>query len=186
WQRFANLRLLYGYQYAQPGKKLLFMGDELGQWQEWSHERSLDWHLLDHAPHAGMLRWVADLNRLYRKEPALHELDADPSGFEWVQADDATDSTLSFLRRSKAGGAVLVVCNFTPVPRHNLLLGVPAAGFWREILNSDSAIYGGSGMGNLGGVESQLVPWGGRPHSVSIAAPPLSVVLLRHEIDAQP
>ena len=186
WQKHANLRLLYGYQFAQPGKKLLFMGDELGQWREWSHERSLDWHLLDHAPHAGLLRFVSDLNRIYREEPALHELDADPSGFEWVHADDATGSTLSFLRRSKAGGAVLAVCNFTPVPRHDLLLGVPAAGIWREILNSDAAIYGGSGTGNLGEVEARPVPWGGQTHSVSISAPPLAVVLLRHEDGAQP
>ena len=181
WQKFANLRLLYGYQYVQPGKKLLFMGDELGQWQEWSHERSLDWHLLDHAPHVGLLHWVTDLNRLYRKEPALHELDADPSGFEWVKADDASQSTLSFLRRSKHGDVVLAVCNFTPVPRHNLVLGAPEAGFWREILNSDATVYGGSGLGNLGGVEAQPVSWHGRPYTVNITAPPLAVVLFRRE-----
>src|ERR1019366_6902088 len=186
WQKFANLRLLYGYQYAQPGKKLLFMGAELGQWQEWSHERALDWHLLDHAPHAGLLRFVSDLNRIYREEPALHELDADPSGFEWVHADDATGSTLSFLRRSKAGGAVLVVCNFTPVPRTNMLLRVPEAGYWQEILNSDATVYGGSGVGNLGGVEARAVPWHRRPGSVNLTAPPLAVVLFRHQPDGGP
>jgi len=185
WQKFANLRLLYGYQYVQPGKKLLFMGDELGQWQEWSHEHSLDWHLLDHAPHVGLLHWVTDLNCLYRKEPALHELDADPSGFEWVKADDAGQSTLSFLRRSKHGDVVLVVCNFTPVPRHNLVLGAPEAGFWREILNSDATVYGGSGLGNLGGVEAQPVSWHGRPYTVNITAPPLAVVLFRRETSGE-
>jgi 1,4-alpha-glucan branching enzyme len=183
WQKFANLRLLYGYQYALPGKKLLFMGDELGQWQEWSHDRSLDWHLLDHAPHAGLLRFVSDLNRIYREEPALHELDAEPSGFEWVRAGDASHSTLSFLRRSKAGGAVLVVCNLTPVPRHNMLLGVPEPGYWREILNSDATVYGGSGVGNFGGVEAQAVPWHGQPQTVNLTAPPLAVVLFRREPD---
>ncbi|HZM57140.1 MAG TPA: alpha amylase C-terminal domain-containing protein, partial [Acidimicrobiales bacterium] len=186
WQKFANLRLLYGYQYALPGKKLLFMGDEFGQWQEWSHERCLDWHLLEHAPHAGLLRLVSDLNRVYREEPALHELDAEPSGFEWVQADDVTHSTMSFLRRSKSGSAVLVVCNFTPVPRPNLLIGVPGAGYWREILNSDATVYGGSGVGNLGGVEAQPVPWHGRPRTVNVTAPPLAVTLFRHEPDGRP
>jgi 1,4-alpha-glucan branching enzyme len=186
WQKFANLRLLFGYQYALPGKKLLFMGDELGQWREWSHDRSLDWNLLDHAPHAGLLRLVSDLNRIYREEPALHELDADPSGFEWVQADDAPNSTLSFLRRSKAGDTVLVVCNFTPVPRPEMLLGVPEPGHWREILNSDAAAYGGSGIGNLGGIDTRPVPWHGRPQTVSLTAPPLAVTVFRHEPDGGP
>jgi 1,4-alpha-glucan branching enzyme len=180
WQKFANLRLLYGYQFALPGKKLLFMGDELGQWNEWNHEHSLDWHLLDHDTHIGVLRWVADLNRLYREEPALHELDCDPRGFEWIQADDAAASTVSFLRHSKDGRTVLVVGNFTPVPRHDMLLGVPTEGTWREILNSDSPDYGGSGVGNLGGVEARPVPLHGRPCSVQLTAPPLSVVMFRH------
>ena len=183
WQKLANLRLLYGYQYTQPGKKLLFMGDEIGQFQEWSHERSLDWHLLDQPAHAGLLRFVADLNRLYRAEPALHRLDSDPAGFEWVQADDAARATLSYLRRAPDGASVLVVCNFTPVPRHNLLLGVPEAGFWREILNSDATVYGGSGLGNLGGVEAQPVPWHGRPRTVNLTAPPLAVVCFRLDPD---
>jgi 1,4-alpha-glucan branching enzyme len=181
WQKFANLRLLYGYQYALPGKKLLFMGDELGEWREWSHDRSVDWGLLDHAPHAGIHRLVADLNRLYREEPALHELDVEPAGFEWVQADDVAQSTVSFLRRARDRSPLLVVCNFTPVPRDDLLVGVPAAGLWREILNSDAAHYGGSGIGNLGGVEARPGPWSGRPYTLSVTAPPLAVVLLRHE-----
>jgi len=181
WQKFANLRLLYGYQYAQPGKKLLFMGDELGQWREWSHERPLDWHLLDYAPHAGLLRFVSDLNRVYRDEPALHELDADSSGFAWVQEDDAGQSTLSFLRRSSHGDAVLAVCNFTPLPRPGMVLRVPAGGCWREILNSDAEFYGGSGIGNLGGVEAEPVAGDGWPWALQVTAPPLGMLLLRHE-----
>ena len=181
WQKFANLRLLYGYQYAQPGKKLLFMGDELGQWQEWSHERCLEWHLLDHARHSGLLRWVTDLNHRYREEPALHELDCDPSGFEWVEVGHAGQSTLGFLRRSAGEESILVVCNFTPVPRHHLMVGVRDAGLWREILNSDAGAYGGSGIGNPDGVESVPVPCHGKPHCLSVTAPPLAVVFLRRE-----
>ncbi|HMK62040.1 MAG TPA: 1,4-alpha-glucan branching protein GlgB, partial [Acidimicrobiales bacterium] len=180
WQKFANLRLLYGYQFAQPGKKLLFMGAEIGQWREWSHEASLDWHLLEFDGHASLCRWVADLNAAYRAEPALHELDTEPSGFEWVQADDAAGSTLSFLRRSKSGETVLVVCNFTPVPRHHMHLGVPETGYWRELLNSDATAYGGSGLGNLGGVVAEPVPWYGRMATVDLTAPPLAVVMFKH------
>ncbi|MGH9302967.1 MAG: 1,4-alpha-glucan branching protein GlgB [Acidimicrobiales bacterium] len=181
WQRFANLRLLYAYQWALPGKKLLFMGDEIGQLQEWSHTRSLDWHLLGEARHAGLCRLVGDLNRLYRSEAAMHELDADPAGFRWVRADDATESTLSFLRMARSGEAVLVVCNFTPVTRHNLVLGVPNGGFWRELLNSDAVEYGGSGAGNLGGAQAQPVPWHDLSRTLTLTAPPLGCVLLKHE-----
>jgi 1,4-alpha-glucan branching enzyme len=180
WQKFANLRLLYGYQFTLPGKKLLFMGNELGQWEEWNHEQSLDWHLLDYETHLGIRRWVADLNRLYREEPALHELDCDPSGFEWIQSDDAAASTLSFLRHSKDGRTVLVVGNFTPEVRHDMLLAVPTEGTWREILNSDSSEYGGSGVGNLGEVQASPIPLHGRPCSVRVTAPPLSLVMFRH------
>jgi 1,4-alpha-glucan branching enzyme len=180
WQKFANLRLLYGYQFTLPGKKLLFMGNELGQWEEWNHEQSLDWHLLDYETHLGIRRWVADLNRLYREEPALHELDCDPSGFEWIQSDDAAASTLSFLRHSKDGRTVLVVGNFTPVVRHDMLLAVPTEGTWREILNSDSSEYGGSGVGNLGEVQASPIALHGRPCSVRVTAPPLSLVMFRH------
>ena len=178
WQKRANLRLLYGYQWASPGKKLLFMGDELGEWREWDHDRGLDWGLLDDERHAGIARWVADLNRCYRELPALHELDTDARGFEWVQVQEAEISLLSFLRRGADGSVALAVCNFTPVPRHNVLVGVPQGGYWREVLNSDAETYGGSGVGNLGAVEAQPVPWHGRPRALNLTAPPLGFVLL--------
>src|SRR3990172_3185943 len=137
WQKLANLRVLYGYMYGQPGKKLLFMGGEFGQRREWAHEESLEWHVLQFSEHEGLRRWVADLNRLYRAEPALHQLDFDQSGFEWVDCHDSEQSVLTFLRRARGGGApVLVVCNFTPVPRANYIVGVPTGGYWREIANS--------------------------------------------------
>jgi 1,4-alpha-glucan branching enzyme len=180
WQKFANLRLLLGTLFAQPGKKLLFMGGEFGQWREWSHEASLDWHLLGQAPHAGVQRWAQDLNRLYRSEPALHELDCEPSGFEWIDCNDTEQSTLAFLRRGVTTEAlVLAVFNCTPVPRHGYRVGVPHGGFWKEILNSDASEYGGSGLGNLGGVEAEPVPMHGRTHSLRLVLPPLAVVLLR-------
>jgi 1,4-alpha-glucan branching enzyme len=179
WQRFANLRLLLGYQFTQPGKKLLFMGGEFGQLHEWAHETSLDWDLLDQPAHQGLLRWVSDINNVYRSEPALHELDTDPSGFQWVQIDDADQSTLSFLRRSRSGGAVLVAMNLTPVPRHNRSLGVPVGGKWTEVLNSDAADYGGSGLGNLGVVEATAKPWGVFSHQVELTLPPLGLVVLK-------
>jgi 1,4-alpha-glucan branching enzyme len=182
WQRFANLRLLYGYMYAQPGKKLLFMGGEFGQSGEWQHDHSLDWHLLQYPFHAGVSAWVADLNRVYRFEPALHELDCDPAGFEWVDASDWQHSVISFLRRGRSEvEAVLVVCNFTPVPRHGYRVGVPAPGFWRELLNSDGREYGGSGVGNLGGTVGDAVPSHGRDHSLVLTLPPLAVVFLKRQ-----
>jgi 1,4-alpha-glucan branching enzyme len=180
WQRFAGLRALLGYMYTLPGKKLLFMGGELGQWREWNHEESLDWHLLAHAPHRGLQRWVRDLNTTYRGEPALHELDCEAAGFEWIDGDDAEQSTLSFLRRGRSRqDAVLVVCNFTPLPRHGFRVGVPAAGRWAEILNSDAPLYGGSGQGNLGGVHSTPVTWHDRQQSLVLTLPPLAVVVFR-------
>ena len=179
WQKLATLRLLYGYQFGQPGKKLLFMGAELAAWGEWDHERSLDWALLDDPAHAGVARWVADLNRLYRSTPALHERDAEPAGFEWA-GEDAGASLIAFLRRSE-GGCALVVCNFTPVPRHNVQVGVDAGGRWVELLNSDGLEYGGSGQGNYGGVEAQPVPWRGRPRLLTLTAPPLGCVILAPE-----
>ena len=182
WQKFANLRLLYGSMYAQPAKKLLFMGGEFGQRREWDHETSLDWDLLQYGPHAGLKRWVQDLNRLYRSEPALHELDFDPEGFEWIDCDDSDSSVISFLRRGGGGGdRILVVCNFTPVTRSGYRLGVPSGGFWKEILNSDSSIYGGSGQGNLGGCEAEPVPCHRRPYSLNLTLPPLSAVFFRKE-----
>jgi len=180
WQKFANLRLLLSYMWAQPGKKLLFMGGEFGQREEWRHDESLEWHLTQYAPHAGLQRLVADLNRFYRQEPALHQADCDPAGFQWVDANDADNSVLSFLRQDAAGEEVmLVVCNFTPVPRQGYRVGVPRPGRWREVLNSDAADYGGSGQGNLGAVEADSTPFHGRPWSLALNVPPLGAVFLK-------
>ncbi len=180
WQKFANLRLLFGYMYAQPAKKLLFMGGEIGQWSEWTHDAGLEWHLLQYAPHAGIKKWISDLNRAYRTEPALHQLDCDPAGFEWIDCNDAEGGTLSLMRRGKSGGdIVLVACNFTPVPRLNYKVGAPRGGFWKEILNSDAADYSGSGLGNAGGVEARAEGVHGRPHSLTITLPPLAAVFFK-------
>ena len=181
WQKFANLRLLLAYMWAQPGKKLLFMGGEIAQWREWHHEESLDWHLLQYAPHEGVRRLVADLNRMYRSEPALFEHDCDPHGFEWVDCADWQGSVLSFLRKGGGGDAVLVACNFTPVPRIGYRLGVPFGGTWRELLNSDAESYGGGGMGNFGGVAAEDIPTHGRPFSLNLTLPPLGAVFLKGE-----
>lgn len=181
WQQCASLRLLLGYMYAHPGKKLLFMGGEFAQRREWAHDGSLDWHLLQEAAHAGVHRWVQDLNTLYRHEAALHELDCDPAGFEWVDAGDRDQSTLTFLRRGRStDDIVLIVCNFTPVPRHDYRVGVPRDGRWQEILNSDSTMYGGSGQGNLGGVDAQPSPFHGRPYSLTLTLPPLAAVFFKN------
>lgn len=180
WQKFANLRALFGYMYAQPGKKLLFMGAEFGQWDEWYHEKGLDWWLTEHFNHRGLQRWVADLNNLYREEPALYRGDFDPRGFSWIDCNDSAQSVISLMRKDpKSGETVLVVCNFTPVPRHSYRVGCPAGGFWREILNGDAIEYGGSGQGNIGGVEASAVPFHGLAHSLSLTAPPLAVVFLK-------
>jgi 1,4-alpha-glucan branching enzyme len=180
WQKFANLRLLFGYMYAQPGKKLLFMGGEFGQRSEWSHEQALEWHLLEHAPHRGLQRWVRDLNTLYRGEPALHELDCDPAGFAWIDGSDSRQSTLCFLRRAASSPEMIVVAfNFTPVPRHGFRIGVPGPGVWREILNGDATLYGGSGQGNFGGLEVEAVAWHGQPFSISATLPPLALVAFK-------
>jgi len=182
WQRFANLRLLYGYMYSQPGKKLLFMGGEFAQWREWDHETSLDWHLLDFEPHKGVQRWVRDLNHALHVQPALYERDFDSGGFEWVDANDSDSSVLTYLRLGRGSGEViLVACNFTPVVRYDYRVGVPRGGHWAEILNSDATVYGGSGVGNLGGVEAGAQPHHGRPFSVSLTLPPLGVVFLKSE-----
>jgi 1,4-alpha-glucan branching enzyme len=180
WQKFANLRLLLGYMYAHPGKKTLFMGGEWGQRREWAHQESLDWHLLQHESHQGIQKWVKDLNRLYRNEPSLYEIDFDPKGFEWIDFKDWENSIISFVRRGKNGqDCVVAVCNFTPVPRQNYRVGVPSKGFWREELNSDAQEYGGSGQGNMGGVESVPVPFQGKDHSLSLTLPPLSILILK-------
>ncbi len=178
WQKFANLRLLLGYMYAQPGKKLLFMGGEIGQWREWDHNRSLDWNLLEYDPHKGLHRWVQDMNRLYKNEPAMH-LDTDPAGFEWIDGGDADNSVISFLRKAASGESILVVCNFTPVPRENYLVGVPAGGYWKEILNSDGKEYWGSGLGNSGGVQANLTSIHGRNYSLNLTLPPLAIEFFR-------
>ena len=180
WRKFANLRLLYGYQFAQQGKKLQFMGAELGQWSEWNHDAQLDWPLLQHGLHRGLQRWVRDLNTAYRAHPALHEWDCDRRGFEWIDASDADACVLSWLRRgSDPNEAALVVCNFTPTPQHNYRVGAPAGGHWQELLNSDAPLYGGSGQGNLGGVEAAPVSCHGRPYQLTITVPPLGMVVFK-------
>ncbi|HUJ09667.1 MAG TPA: 1,4-alpha-glucan branching protein GlgB [Verrucomicrobiae bacterium] len=180
WQRFANLRLLFAYLFLQPGKKLLFMGDEFGQRNEWNHETSLDWRLLQFPPHAGVQRLVSDLNRLYRGQPALHECDTSPDGFAWVDCNDSEQSTLSWLRRgTQPDDTVVSVFNFTPVVRHNFRVGLPQGGFWSELLNTDAADYGGSGQGNLGGLEAAPFSWHGQPNTFSITLPPLGAVCFK-------
>jgi 1,4-alpha-glucan branching enzyme len=185
WQKRANLRALYGYMYGHPGKKLLFMGGEFGQWNEWYHERSLDWHLLEQPEHQGLQRWVRDLNTLYRAEPALHASDFCYDGFQWIDFHDAERSVIAFLRHlPEHGDWILVACNFTPVPRHNYMLGVPRSGWWEEVLNSDAALYGGSDMGNFAGVDTAPVPAHGHCHSVKLTLPPLAVLFFRHGGDS--
>ncbi|OHB58932.1 MAG: hypothetical protein A2Y07_11740 [Planctomycetes bacterium GWF2_50_10] len=177
WQKFANLRLLLSYMYAHPGKKLLFMGMEFGQWSEWDHDRSLDWHLLQYPQHQGVHKLVGVLNHLYKSIGAMHEVDFDQAGFQWLDLHDVSNSVLSFLRKDRSGeGQVVVVCNFTPVVRHNYRLGVPRQGFYREMFNSDSKDYGGSGQGNMGGVESRPVPFHGLEQSISMSLPPLGAI----------
>ena len=182
WQKFANLRLLMGYLYSHPGKKLLFMGMEFGQRGEWDHEKSLDWHLLQYPSHESLRTWMKHLNILYRAEPALHELDFVNDGFAWDDISDWEQSVVSFLRKGKnPGDTLLVVINLTPVPRHGYRLGVPAAGYWREVLNSDALEYGGSGQGNFGGVSSGPDPMHGHAQSLSITLPPLGMVIFKKQ-----
>ena len=182
WQKFANLRLLFGYMYAQPGKKLLFMGGEFGQRNEWYHEVSLDWKLLELPFHAGLKHWVKDLNKLYQNEPALYQLDFDPAGFEWIDCNDSLQSTLIFIRKgSSTKDTVIVACNFTPVPRYNYRIGAPNGGVWRELLNSDAREYGGSGQGNLGAVKALPIPSHNFPYSLSLTLPPLATIFLKRK-----
>ncbi len=177
WQKYANLRLLFGYMYAMPGKKLLFMGSELAQWPEWNHDSSLEWHALQDRSHAGAQQWVKDLNHFYQSRPALYERDFSPDGFEWIDFSDADNSTLFFLRKGRHGNdVVLAAFNFTPVPRHNYRVGVPRAGHWREMLNSDAQVYAGSGQGNYGGVEAGPVKWHQQPYSLRLTLPPLAAL----------
>jgi 1,4-alpha-glucan branching enzyme len=178
--RFANLRLLFAYMYAQPGKKLMFMGDEFGQVREWAHDTSLEWHVLQYPTHSGLQNWVGQLNRVYRSEPALHLLDTNSAGFEWVDCNDNLTSTISLLRKSESPkDTVLIVCNFTPMVRVGYRVGVPEGGYWRELLNSDALEYGGTGVGNLGGVNAEAEPAHGRPHSLKLTLPPLSALFLK-------
>lgn len=180
WRKFANLRLLYGYMYGHPGKKLLFMGSELAQWREWNHDESIDWHLLQWKDHQGVFQLVSDLNALHKSEPALHEIDFDWQGYEWLELHDWENSVIAFLRRGKdAEEGVVVVCNFTPVVRENYRVGVPTGGFYREILNTDADIYGGSNVGNEGGREAIPEAHAGRPFHLSLKLPPLGVVFLK-------
>ncbi|HYM49404.1 MAG TPA: 1,4-alpha-glucan branching protein GlgB [Candidatus Limnocylindrales bacterium] len=180
WQKFANLRLLFSYMYAQPGKKLLFMGGEFGQRGEWNHDGSVEWEALRSEAHRGVQRWVQDLNRLLRREPALSELDFDPAGFSWIDCNDSEQSVIALLRRGRAPADTIVAAfNFTPVPRHNYRIGVPAAGFWKELLNSDAREYGGSGQGNLGGVTASPLGWHGHRHSIMATLPPLGAVFFK-------
>lgn len=181
WQKLANLRLLYGYMFTMPGKKLLFMGDEFGQWKEWDHDGTLDWPLLEQPGRVGLQTWVADLNRMLRDEPAAHELDFEPSGFQWIDANDSQNSVLSYIRKGRRrSNRFIVVLNFTPVVRRNYRVGVPDPGFWRELLNSDGHVYGGSGVGNFGGVESTPLASHGHFHSLNLTLPPLGVLVLKH------
>jgi 1,4-alpha-glucan branching enzyme len=182
WQKFANLRLLYGFMFGHPGKKLLFMGDEFGQWSEWNHDGSLEWNLLEHPSHAGLKRWVRDLNTLYRGDPLLHTTDFNSAGFEWVDCKDFQRSIICFLRRGQnPNDQLLFVCNFTPVVRQNYRVGVPLEGYWKEILNSDAPLYGGSGQGNFGGLSTVPLPIHGRPFSLNMTLPPLGIVIFRPE-----
>lgn len=180
WQKFASLRLLYGHQYMHPGKKLNFMGSEIGQWNEWSEARSLDWNLLNWATHAKMQQWVKDVNQFYLEQPALYELDFDPRGFRWIEANDSDQSVFTYMRFAENPDDFLVVaCNFTPVPRHNYRVGVPRPGYYKEMLNSDAETYGGGNVGNLGGVQTDPVAWHAHPQSLNLTIPPLGIVILK-------
>ena len=185
WQKFANLRLLFGYMFGHPGKKLLFMGGEFGQWSEWNHDASLEWHLLETPLHSGLSRWIRDLNTFYRGQPSLHELDFDGGGFSWVDCTDFQRSVISFLRRGRnPNERLLFICNFTPIVRQNYRVGAPQGGFWKEVLNSDAPLYGGSGQGNFGGLNASPLPIHGQPFSLSITLPPLGIVVFQQESSA--
>jgi 1,4-alpha-glucan branching enzyme len=184
WQKFANLRALYGFMYGHPGKKLLFMGGEFGQWLEWNHDTSLDWHLLQYETHQGLQRYVRDLNRLYNAEPALFRHDFNYKSFEWIDFHDSDHSVISFMRKSLEDkkDTLVFVCNFTPMPRQGYRIGAPLPGYYREVLNSDSAVYWGSNMGNPdGGCLADHIPWQGQPYSLNLILPPLSTLILKPE-----
>jgi 1,4-alpha-glucan branching enzyme len=180
WQKFATLRLLFGYQYTHSGKKLNFMGQEFGQWREWTETRSLEWELLNLPTHAGVQRWMRDLNHLYQEQPSLWERDLDWQGFQWIDANDADHSIFTYLRFAEDRGDFLVMaCNFTPVPQHGYRVGVPEAGYYRELLNSDAANYGGGNVGNGGGLEAKAEQWREFPYGLDLTIPPLGIVILK-------
>jgi len=180
WRKAANLRALYGYMYGHPGKKLLFQGQEFGQWTEWSENTGLPWDAVGHMPHAGILRFVRDLNALYRREPPLHELDFDPAGFQWIDCNDNENSVFSFIRRSRAASDLMVVVvNFTPVPREGYRIGVPKPGTYGEVLNSDAEAYGGGNTGNAGAVATEAIPSHGHEQSLRLFLPPLGCLFLK-------
>ncbi len=179
WQKFANLRAYFGFMWGHPGKKLIFMGGELAQWREWNHDAAIDWNLLDHATHRGVQLLIRDLNHLYNNRPALYQRDSVSTGFRWIIGDDATNSVFAFVRQGNdEADAVLVVCNMTPVPRVGYGIGVPRPGYWRELLNTDASVYGGSNMGNGGGVETQPNQMHGEAQSFYLTLPPLATVFL--------
>ncbi len=179
WQKFANLRLLFGCMFAQPGKKLIFMGGEFGQWKEWDHDSSLDWELLNQKLHSGLQKWVGDLNKVYRSYPALHCRDLDEEGFEWIDCENVEESVLAFIRKGdKESEQMVIVLNFTPTPRFNYEIGVPQSGLWKEVLNSDAKDYDGSGIGNMGGVTALPKPKHDKPFSLKLNLPPLSAIFL--------
>jgi 1,4-alpha-glucan branching enzyme len=179
WQKFANLRMFYAWMYGHPGKKLLFMGGEFGQRREWNHDASLDWHLLDLPKHDGLRRLVQHLNYIYKSEPALWQQDDSYDGFEWIDFHDADNSVVSFIRKSRESEMIVFIVNATPIVRHNYRLGVPRAGFYREIINTDGQTYGGGNVGNYGGVQSEDRQWMGREHSILIQLPPLSTLAFK-------
>ncbi|MBV8142337.1 MAG: alpha amylase C-terminal domain-containing protein, partial [Verrucomicrobia bacterium] len=176
WQKFANLRMFYGWMYAHPGKKLLFMGGEIGQWKEWNHNQSVDWHLLEYPLHHGLKRLVQHLNYLYRNEPAFSEDDDSYAGFEWIDLHDADNSIFTFVRKGRSGSTLLFAVNATPVPRQAYLVGAPGEGWYEEILNTDAGVYGGGNLGNWGGLHADPIPWQGRSHSLRLTLPPLSTI----------
>jgi 1,4-alpha-glucan branching enzyme len=179
WQKFANLRAYLSFMWTHPGKKLLFMGCEFGQWREWNHDTELDWHFLDYSEHKGVKTLVSDLNRLYRSEKALHDQDCQPQGFQWLIGDDSANSVYAYMRWSKDGEPILVVANLTPVPRNGYRIGVPFSGLWAELLNSDAQTYAGSNLGNGGGVKAEEIKSHGQPLSLSLNLPPLAVLILK-------
>ena len=181
WQKAANLRLAFGWMFCHPGKKLVFMGGEFGQSREWNHDQSLDWHELNDPRHAGIARWFADVCRFYRESPELWKLDASPKGFEWIDCSDRDSSVVSFIRRDGEGRTLALVANFTPVVRMGYRVGLPCGGGWREVLNSDAEVYGGSGVGNMGRVEAETEEFHGRPYSAELTLPPLGCVVLKPE-----